>query len=75
MLQSVLDVFTKIGDFFASVIDFVVSFFSDVVNFIKMLGIFVAKIPDWFSWLPSEVVSIIVTLIGVVVLLRVLGRD
>lgn len=75
MLQGILDVLIKIGDFFTSVIDFIVSFFSDVVNFVKMLGVFASKIPTWFSWLPAPALALVVTLIGVVILLRVVGRD
>ena len=75
MLQGILDVLTKIGDFFSSVVDFIVSIFQDLANFIKMLGLFVSKVPDWFSWLPAPAVALVITLIGTVVLLRVLGRD
>lgn len=75
MLKGVLDILTKIGDFFSSVVDFIVSFFSDVVNFVKMLGVFVSKIPYWFSWLPAPALALVITMVGVIVLLRVLGRD
>ncbi len=75
MLQGIFDIIKKIGDFFTSIVDFIVTLFEDLVKFIKMLGIFVAKIPEWFSWLPAPVLALIVILIGVVVLLRVLGRD
>lgn len=75
MLQGIFDILKKIGDFFTSIIDFIVTLFEDIVKFIKMLGVFASKIPDWFSWLPSPVLALIVTLVGVVILIRVLGRD
>ncbi len=75
MLDGIIDILTKIGDFFSSVVDFIVSIFTDLANFIKLLGQFVAKFPDWFSWLPVEILTLLVLFIGVVVLLRVLGRD
>lgn len=75
MLQGIFDVLKKIGDFFTSIVDFIVTLFEDIVKFIKLLGTFAAKIPDWFSWLPASVLALIVILVGVVILIRVLGRD
>lgn len=75
MLDGIIDILTKIGDFFSSVVDFIVSIFTDLANFIKLLGQFVVKFPEWFSWLPSQILTLLVLLIGIVVLLRVLGRD
>lgn len=75
MLQGIFDILKKIGDFFTSIVDFIVSFFGDVVKFVKMLGTFASKIPDWFSWLPAPVLALIVILVGVIILIRVLGRD
>lgn len=74
-MGEIIDFFRSIGEFFSSVVDFIVSFFSDLAYVVQLLGEFVVKIPSFFSWLPSSLVAVIVTIFGVVVIYKVLGRD
>lgn len=62
-------------DGISTVIDFVVDFFADLAYMIKLLGEFMANIPGYFSWLPSGVVAVLVTIFGVVVIYKILGRE
>lgn len=64
-----------IADFFIAIFNIVMSLVNDIINMVKMLGEFVVHIPDLFSWLPAEVVAIIVSIFGVVVIYKVLGRE
>lgn len=64
-----------IADFFIAIFNIVMSLVQDIINMVKMLGEFIVSIPDLFSWLPAEVVAIIVTIFGVVVMYKVLGRE
>lgn len=75
MLASIKDYIVQIGEFFGSIFDFVIDFFEDIAYVIKLTGEFVLKIPDYFSWLPVEVVALIVTIFSVVVIYKVLGRE
>lgn len=76
MLSSIKEILTNIGDFFSTVIDYVVGFIEDTVYFMGKLASSVtdalALLDDFF---PSSVLTIFAGLIGVVVILRILGRD
>ena len=74
-MESIKEYLISIGEFFTSIYDFVISFFEDIVYLIKLTAAFVAKIPDYFSWLPAPVLAIIVSIFAVVVLYKVLGRE
>lgn len=74
-IKNVGKVVQDIGNFFSTVIDFVISFVEDVVYVIKLTAETVAKIPDYFDWLPSSVVAIIVSAFAIVVIYKVLGRE
>lgn len=74
-MGEIIDFFKQIGEFFSSVVDFIVNFFSDLAYVIGLLGDFVSKIPSFFSWLPTSLLAILLTIFGVVVIYKVLGRD
>lgn len=74
-MQAVIDFFVGITDVVTSLISFVVSFVSDLVYIIQLTGSFVLKIPLIFSFMPSEVLTIIVMLFGVVVIYKIMGRE
>lgn len=73
-MQPIIDWFVGLGDFFGAVVDFVVGFFQDIAYIVKLLGEFVIAIPSYFVWLPGEVLALIVTLLGLVVVYMVVGR-
>lgn len=71
ILEEILDFFDLCGD----VIDFAIQMIEDSVYVIDLCASFVAKVPSYFSWLPSAAVSMIVTIFGIVVVYKVLGRE
>lgn len=75
MLETIKDFIVGIGDMINTAWDFLIGIFEDIAYLIKLLYTFLADIPSYFSWLPVEVVAVIVTIFGVVVVLRVIGRD
>lgn len=75
MIETVKEYIVGIGELFISIYDFVIGFFSDIVYVIKLTAAFVANIPNYFSWLPSSVVALIVSIFAVVVIYKVLGRE
>lgn len=75
MLDTIKNVLVGIGDFFVSIYEFVIGFFRDIAYVIELTAEFVAKIPDYFDWLPAEVVALIVVIFGIVVIYKVLGRE
>lgn len=74
-MQGILDFLQGIADGFTSVIDFIISMFEDLVYVVQLTGKFLASIPDYFSWLPSGVLALLVTIFGIVVVYKILGRE
>lgn len=74
-MDSVIEFFKGIGDFIVSVLDFVVSFFEDLVYVITLLGKFIAQVPSYFSWLPTELIVILSSILAVVVIYKIMGRE
>lgn len=74
-MNALLEFFKGIGTAITSVIDFVMGLFEDLVYMIKLLGQVVLNIPSYFSWLPSQVIALIILIISIVVIYKVLGRE
>ena len=73
-MDAIFQVFEAIGNAIAFVIYFVVSLFLDLVWLIQFLGNIVAAIPSYFSWLPSELLAVLIAVIGAAFVLRLMGR-
>ena len=58
-----------------AVLDFLIGFIEDIVYVVKLTGQFVLNIPDYFAWMPAPVLATVVTIFGVVVIYKVLGRE
>lgn len=74
-MDALISFFTGIGDAIVSAFDFVISFFSDLIYTIQLLGKVVLSIPNYISWLPSPVVTLLLTLFSIVVIYKILGRE
>lgn len=75
MLETIKNGILTIVDFFTTVFDYVVGFIQDTIDFITRLPNAVEEVIDLVGdFLPPSVLAIFVSLLGVVVILRVLGR-
>lgn len=74
-MNALLDFLKGIGNAIVAVIDFVMGLFEDLVYMIKLLGQVVLNIPTYFSWLPPQVLVLIVLIISIVVVYKILGRE
>lgn len=74
-MDGIISLLRGIGDAIVSIFDFIVSFFQDIVYMIQLTGKVVLSIPDYFSWLPGELVTLLVILFGIVVIYKILGRE
>ena len=75
MLGTIKDLLVGFANTVKSLVDFVVGIIEDIVYVVKLTGGFVAKIPQLFSWLPTPVVALFVTLFAIVVIYKILGRE
>lgn len=74
-MQAILDFFAGFVDLVTSLFDFVVGFVSDLVYVIQLTGIFLSEIPNYFGWMPSAYVTLIVTIFSIVVIYKIIGRE
>lgn len=75
MLETIKNFFLGLTNVITSLIDFVVNLVEDLVYVVKLVSTFVTKIPNFFVWLPTECIVLIVVLFGVVVAYKILGRE
>ena len=74
-MSAIKDFFLGIADVVTGLVDFVIGFIQDIVYIVKLCTSFVAKIPRLFSWLPTEVLAIVVIIFSVVVIYKIMGRE
>lgn len=74
-MDAILNFFSGIADAISSLFDFVFGIVSDLVYLVGLTGKFLAQIPAYFSWLPSQLVTLLVTIFAIVVLYKILGRE
>lgn len=74
-MDAVISFFKGIGDAIVAVFDFVISFFQDLIYIIQLLGKFLAQLPGYFAWLPSDILALLLTLFAIVVIYKILGRE
>lgn len=70
-----IDILMSIWNVITGLVDFVIGIIMDLVYVIQLLAEFIINIPSYFVWLPSPVVVMIVTIFGIVVIYKVLGRE
>ena len=75
MIEKLVDFFLSLRDILSGLINFVVGTVEDLVYVVTLCGRFVLKIPSYFSWLPTGVVALIVTVFAIVVIYKILGRE
>lgn len=74
-MQALIDFFVTLGDVIVSLVEFIISFISDLIFVIGLLGSLILKIPMLFAWFPSAFVSLLITIFGIVVIYKILGRE
>lgn len=70
LVQILKSFFTTIG----KLIDFIFGMIEDLIYVIKLLGKVSDNMPDFFSWLPPEVLALILLTISIIVIFKIIGR-
>lgn len=74
-MSTIINFLKGIANGVTSIISFVLDTIKDVLYVGQLLAEAVAQIPQLFSFLPAEVLALIVTALTVVVIYKLLGRD
>ena len=76
MLSKIWNAIKSISSFFTTIIDFVVNFIKDTVSFIGKIPEALEKVTDLAGdFFPPAILALFVSALGIIVILRVLGRD
>lgn len=74
-MDAVIAFFQGIGNSITGVINFLVSIVLDLVWLVQTLAWAMLQVPKMVVWLPTKVHALILTLFGVVMLYKILGRE
>lgn len=67
-MDAILNFFSGIADAVASLFEFLFGMVSDLVYLVGLTGKFLAQIPAYFSWLPPQLVTLLVTIFAIIVI-------
>lgn len=74
-MQGIIDFLSLIGDAIVSVIQIVVTFVQDIVFVVQLAGQFLASIPQYFSWVPAPIATMLITAVVVILIYKIAGRS
>lgn len=74
-MDAILSFINDIANVINQIFSFCISLFEDIAYVIRLTGEFVQKIPSYFSWLPPEVLAIIISAFAIIVIYKILGRE
>lgn len=75
MLDSIFEAISKIIEFLNTIWEFITDFLKDTFSMINLVGETVASVPDYLAFLPPEILTAVIGILGVVVIYKILGRD
>ena len=74
-MQAILDFFSYAFSPYISLVKFIITTIKDLVYMVGLTGRYLANIPSYFAWMPSQYVTVLTILFSIVVLYKVLGRE
>lgn len=74
-MSAIIDFLQGIAEAVTAGVEFLLSMIQDVAYVVELTAKFVVDIPTYLSWLPPEIVAIVVSIFAVVVIYKILGRE
>lgn len=75
MLQSIWQAIQNIGSFFTGIGTFIKDLIQDIVYMISVLTVISGGVLSYFSWLPLVTATIFSTVIAIVIIYKIIGRE
>ena len=69
------DLLSNILDLLVTFFDWVGSLIDQLVNVVVQVGKAVTSFPDYISWLPPDLIAVLVLTVAVVAAYKILGRE
>lgn len=74
-MGGIIEFFQAIADGVVAAVQYLGDLLSDIAYMITLVTTFIAKIPAYFSWLPSAVSALIISAFSIVIIYKILGRE
>lgn len=74
-MSALLNFLEAIASGVSAALDFLLSLISDIAYMAKLTATFVVQIPEYLSFLPSQVLALVVSMFAIVVIYKLLGRE
>lgn len=74
-MDAIIGFFSGVADMLVGAYEFLIGILRDLVYIVRLTGKAVLAIPRLFSFLPPSCVALLVTIFGVVVIYKILGRE
>lgn len=74
-MQAIISFFSGIVDAVSAALDFLIGTVKDLVYVVKLTGKFLLQLPSYFSFLPVQLVSMLLVIFSIVVIYKILGRE
>ena len=74
-MGAIIDFIKSIGEAIIALVEFVIKMIGDLIYVVGLLGELLPVLPNFLTWLPAAVGSLLMVVFGVLVVLRVLGRS
>lgn len=74
-MGAIIDFIKSIGEAIIALVTFVVKMVGDLIYVVGLLAEIIPVLPNFFTWLPAAVGSLLMVVFGVLIILRVLGRS
>lgn len=75
MLKKIWNVVKDIGSFLSKTVEFILDLFEDLIYIVELLSDVAKDIPEYLGVFPTLIVSSVISLVGIAVIFRVLGRE
>lgn len=74
-MDAIIKFFAGIADLLSGAFGFLLDLAADIVYITQLTAKAVSAIPSYFTWLPPQVLALLLTIFGVVVIYKILGRE
>lgn len=75
MFEFISNTLTNIANFFVSVWEFITNLFKEIGMMVSFLGQIVTTVPNYFRWLPTSVLAVLILTFSIIIIYKVIGRE
>ena len=74
-MGSIISSIKEFFDFIIKAVEFLISLIKDLIHVIGYIGQVAGKIPSYLGFLPTAAIAIVGTLVSIMIVYKVVGRD